>query len=188
MQRLGAVSQPSFTPKRCLGALCDRRRAFVFQTEGFTTCLYRPQDICNGILGSLVSITAPCAVVHSSEAILIGFIGSIFALLTNALILGRGDTQNCYVTECHLALRASRSPWNGTSGAFRSKKAVLQLRIMRLRIDDPVGAIGVHGAGGIWGVLCVGLFADAALPGIEARNAHTQIRSINDKGFYDCKS
>lgn len=54
--------------------------------------LVRPEDVCNGILGSLVSITAPCAVVHSNEAIFIGFIGSILALLTNALTLGRGDT------------------------------------------------------------------------------------------------
>ena len=35
-------------------------------------------------------------------------------------------------------------------------------------MDDPVGALGVHGAAGIWGVLAVGLFADSELPGIEA--------------------
>jgi ammonium transporter, Amt family len=29
-----------------------------------------------------------------------------------------------------------------------------------LRVDDPVGAISVHGANGLWGVLSVGLFAD----------------------------
>jgi Amt family ammonium transporter len=29
-----------------------------------------------------------------------------------------------------------------------------------LRVDDPVGAISVHGACGLWGVLSVGLFAD----------------------------
>jgi ammonium transporter, Amt family len=29
-----------------------------------------------------------------------------------------------------------------------------------LKIDDPVGAISVHGANGIWGVIAVGLFAD----------------------------
>jgi Amt family ammonium transporter len=29
-----------------------------------------------------------------------------------------------------------------------------------MRVDDPVGAISVHGANGIWGVISVGLFAD----------------------------
>src|SRR6266850_1047951 len=31
-----------------------------------------------------------------------------------------------------------------------------------LRVDDPVGAISVHGTNGIWGVISVGLFADGA--------------------------
>jgi Amt family ammonium transporter len=30
----------------------------------------------------------------------------------------------------------------------------------KLRIDDPVGAVSVHGLNGIWGLLAVGLFAD----------------------------
>lgn len=29
-----------------------------------------------------------------------------------------------------------------------------------MKVDDPVGAISVHGTNGIWGVICVGLFAD----------------------------
>jgi Amt family ammonium transporter len=29
-----------------------------------------------------------------------------------------------------------------------------------LKVDDPVGAISVHGTCGLWGVICVGLFAD----------------------------
>ncbi|MCA1823092.1 MAG: ammonium transporter [Mycobacteriales bacterium] len=32
----------------------------------------------------------------------------------------------------------------------------------RLRIDDPVGAIAVHGVNGLFGVLCVGLFSDGS--------------------------
>jgi Amt family ammonium transporter len=32
----------------------------------------------------------------------------------------------------------------------------------RIKIDDPVGAISVHGVNGAWGVLAVGLFADGS--------------------------
>jgi Amt family ammonium transporter len=38
--------------------------------------------------------------------------------------------------------------------------AVLQLE--KRGIDDPVGAIGVHAVGGLWGLLAVGLFADGS--------------------------
>ncbi|MGZ6897501.1 MAG: ammonium transporter, partial [Acidimicrobiia bacterium] len=30
----------------------------------------------------------------------------------------------------------------------------------KARVDDPVGAVAVHGANGLWGVLALGLFAD----------------------------
>jgi Amt family ammonium transporter len=30
----------------------------------------------------------------------------------------------------------------------------------KLKVDDPVGAISVHGTNGLWGVIAVGLFAD----------------------------
>lgn len=36
-----------------------------------------------------------------------------------------------------------------------------------LLLDDPCGAFAVHGFGGMWGLLAVGLFADGSLPGVE---------------------
>jgi Amt family ammonium transporter len=31
---------------------------------------------------------------------------------------------------------------------------------MKLKVDDPVGAVAVHGVNGMWGVIALGLFAD----------------------------
>jgi Amt family ammonium transporter len=40
--------------------------------------------------------------------------------------------------------------------------ACLSVRVLdKRRIDDPVGAISVHGIGGLWGVLAVGIFANS---------------------------
>jgi len=35
----------------------------------------------------------------------------------------------------------------------------------KLRLDDPVGAISVHGANGLWGIIAVGIFADGTYGG-----------------------
>ena len=75
---------------------------------------------CNGLLGGLVAITAPCAFVTPLAALLIGLIAG---LLVVALVL---------TLERHF------------------------------RIDDPVGAIAVHGGCGIWGALALGIFADGS--------------------------
>ncbi|CAD5111269.1 unnamed protein product [Dimorphilus gyrociliatus] len=75
------------------------------------------EDLVNSILGSLVSITASCAIVRPWESIVIGAIGALFV-----------------VSFCPL--------------------------LDRLKIDDPVGAFAVHGIGGIWGMIAVGIFGD----------------------------
>jgi len=75
---------------------------------------------CNGLLGGLVAITAPCAFVTPAAAVLIGAIAGLLVVA-----------------------------------------AVLTLE-RRLRVDDPVGAIAVHGVCGAWGALALGLFADGS--------------------------
>jgi len=75
---------------------------------------------CNGLLGGLVAITAPCAFVTPMAAVMIGIIGG-FVVVGTVLALERV-----------------------------------------LRVDDPVGAIAVHGASGAWGALALGIFADGS--------------------------
>jgi Amt family ammonium transporter len=82
---------------------------------------YHKPDVamaCNGLLGGLVSITAPCAFVSPAAAVLIGVIGGLI-VVASVLVIER-----------------------------------------QFRIDDPVGAISVHGVCGVWGALALGLFAD----------------------------
>ena len=73
---------------------------------------------CNGMLAGLVAITAPCAFVSPTSAVIIGILAGIIVCL--------GVLFNERVT----------------------------------KIDDPCGAISVHGFCGWFGAVCVGIFAD----------------------------
>ncbi len=75
---------------------------------------------CNGLLGGLVAITAPCAFVSPAAAVLVGVVAGVLVVWT-VNVLER-----------------------------------------RAHVDDPVGAIAVHGACGTWGALAVGLLADGS--------------------------
>ena len=73
---------------------------------------------CNGMLAGLVAITAPCAFVSPTSAVVIGILAGIVVCL----------------------------------GVLFNDRVV--------KIDDPCGAISVHGYCGWLGAVCVGLFAD----------------------------
>jgi Amt family ammonium transporter len=73
---------------------------------------------CNGMLAGLVAITAPCAFVGPTSAVIIG-------VLAGAVVCG---------------------------GVLLNERV--------LKIDDPCGAISVHGFCGLLGGISVGLFAD----------------------------
>ncbi len=79
------------------------------------------EEVLNGILGGLVGITAGCAVVDISSAVLIGCISGLVVYAAEWLLL--------YVA----------------------------------KIDDPINAIPVHGACGVWGTLALALFAPPEL-------------------------
>jgi Amt family ammonium transporter len=85
--------------------------------------LLRKPDLgmaCNGLIGGLVAITAPCAFVSPPAAVLIGVVAGLLVVW--------------------LVIKLER----------------------RFGIDDPVGAISVHGACGAWGAISVGLLADGS--------------------------
>ncbi|CAG9861389.1 unnamed protein product [Phyllotreta striolata] len=95
-------------------------------------------DIINGILGSLVSITAGCFLFCGWEALLVGIIGALLVCCSMPLFDMAG-------------------------------------------IDDPVGASSVHGIGGIWGVIAVGIFADNPYP-LDTTSGRTGL--IKGGGWY----
>ncbi len=43
----------------------------------------------------------------------------------------------------------------------------LYIMEFKLRIDDPIGAVSVHAANGLWGLLSVGIFADGSYSGVK---------------------
>ncbi|CAG0881413.1 unnamed protein product [Darwinula stevensoni] len=79
--------------------------------------MYDIYDLVDGILASLVSISAASPLVHPWEAILIGGMGTTLTLFAVPLI-------------------------------------------DRLRLDDPVHCVAVHGVAGIWGLIVAGLFPE----------------------------
>jgi len=55
------------------------------------------------------------------------------------------------------------SPWAACVIGIISGIIVVYVVLLldhKLKVDDPVGAVAVHGANGLWGVLALGLFAD----------------------------
>jgi Amt family ammonium transporter len=99
---------------------------------------------CNGLLGGLVAITAPCYWVSPAGAVWIGAIAGVV-----------------------VPLGVDFLEW--------------------LRVDDPIGAVAVHGFAGIWGTLSVGLFATGkfGVPGADGADVTTVVKGLFYGGGID---
>jgi Amt family ammonium transporter len=112
-------------------------------------------DIINGILGSLVAVTAGCFLYRGQYCIVDDNL-SIFAnfVAWEALVVGCvGALLACGFMPLFDLVRKTKE--------VCSKQFVI---VFQMGIDDPVGASAVHGVGGIWGVIAVGIFAENPYP------------------------
>jgi Amt family ammonium transporter len=95
--------------------------------------------------------------------------GSVTAMMTAWMMLGKPD-YTMIANGCLAGLVAITAPcaWVSTPAAvlIGGVGGVLVvfavLAFDKAKIDDPVGALSVHLVNGVWGTLCVGLFASPA--------------------------
>ncbi|MDY6959685.1 MAG: ammonium transporter, partial [Halobacteriota archaeon] len=57
----------------------------------------------------------------------------------------------------------------------------------KLRVDDPVGAISVHGLNGAWGLLSLGLFADGTYGNYTTEGPMVTGLLYGNAGFFACQ-
>ena len=94
--------------------------------------------------------------------------GAIAAMFTAWLVVGKPDVgltlNGALGGLVGITAGAANIPFGASLfvGLISGVIVVLSIRTLeRNRVDDPVGAISVHGAAGVWGVIAVGLFGEA---------------------------
>jgi Amt family ammonium transporter len=96
--------------------------------------------------------------------------GALGAVTTSWLVIKKPDLSMMLngVIAALVAITAASgfvAPWAAiVIGAVAGSVAVVGvLAVERIRIDDPIGAVAVHGMAGVWGTLATGIFAVPAL-------------------------
>lgn len=125
--------------------------------------------------GSTLAATDLRISVIAVNTFLAGVTGAVVALYIGLIRSGKADlTSACNGSLAGLvavtAPCAFVAPWaavviGGVAGAILLWSVDFVERT--LKIDDPVGAISVHGANGLWGLLAVGIFADGTYAGVQ---------------------
>jgi len=118
--------------------------------------------------GSTLSAADPRIATIAANTMLSSSGGAFTALIYMWWMGGKPDIGMCCngllgglvaITGCCAFVAPASAVLIGVIAGLITPSSVMALE-RRFRIDDPVGAISVHGACGIWGALAVGLFAD----------------------------
>ena len=118
--------------------------------------------------GSTLSAVDPRIATIAANTMLSSSGGAFTALIYMWWMGGKPDIGMCCngllgglvaITGCCAFVAPASAVLIGVIAGLITPSSVMALE-RRFRIDDPVGAISVHGACGIWGALAVGLFAD----------------------------
>jgi Amt family ammonium transporter len=98
--------------------------------------------------------------------------GALGAVATSWLVIKKPDLSMMLngVIAALVAITAASgfvAPWAAIviGGVAGSIVVFGVLAVERIRIDDPIGAVAVHGMAGVWGTLATGIFAVPALAG-----------------------
>ncbi len=124
--------------------------------------------------GSTLAATDLRISVIAVNTFLAGVAGAVTAMYVTLVRTGKADLgMACNGSLVGLvgvtASCAYVAPWAAVIiGAVAAVLMMLSLTFVEkvLRVDDPVGAVSVHGAGGLWGLLAVGIFADGSYGGV----------------------
>src|SRR5918999_1118367 len=118
--------------------------------------------------GSTLAATDLRIAVIATNTLLAGATGAVVALYYSIIRSSKADI----LLACNGALAglvgitapcAFVPPWAAVViGAVAAPVMIGSVYLVErvLRVDDPVGAVSVHGAAGLWGLLAVGIFAD----------------------------
>lgn len=124
--------------------------------------------------GSTLAATDLRISVIAVNTFLAGAVGAVVIIYLSYFMTGKADT----VLACNGALAglvgitapcAYVAPWAAiVIGAMAALIMRISLWFVEyvLKVDDPVGAVSVHGAGGLWGLLSLGIFADGTYQGV----------------------
>ena len=119
---------------------------------GFNPGSMLAADLAIGAIAFTTVIAAAAGAITSMATIWVTSGKPDVAMVGNGVLAGLvGVTAGCYAMD----------GWGAfITGAIAGVLVVFSVMFFdRIRIDDPVGAVSVHGVCGVWGTLAVGLFA-----------------------------